>query len=745
MKSGSCIGSPSCRMAAGLVPFLLWLALPPLTTSAAIYFVDANHPGARDTNPGTETLPFKTISKATSLVNAGDTVFIKAGIYRETVTLSRSGTSTTATSRTGPVTITSPITIAAYPGHEGKVIISAAEPVIYWRKCSGPAQVAGNPNWQQIYVADVAALVQAHPESSFAVRQVFQHGKLLKRSRYPDTGWSYPTSMPDPMKTFVDNTLSQPKGYFAGAVCHIKTADWIVDAIPIASFSNAMITLMKSPRYAITTRYGYYLTSIVGEINAEGEWAYDPAEKRIYLWPQGGVPEGVEFSYRQYCLQSNIRTEWNVVRGLTMRYAYRYGLWLHRSHHTRIEDNTIEYPFFVGLNVWAGVGSTGDYNQIVHNTIKNSASYGLNVDIACSYTNVEGNYVYGSGTDTFAGDLMNGQGFGIYISGPHTRVYNNRVDRVGLAGLYLDGKTPSRDISYNYVTNSGLSLADAGALYTAGYSDMADKDHIHHNILANSIGCRSMDRNFDNGQAPTPSTHSGMMHGICIDERGNNRVIEDNTIINCRTHGILFHWAPSNVVQRNTLYGNGGAQVAFAGTNVPGQMLVNDILVDNILFATSFEQRTFQLGIDYDNVRFGQSDRNYFYHPDNTAHIFVERRPAYGGLLDERLTLAGWQALSGYDGHSKDFFSLEYREGITLAEPHRSRIIYNTTLDVKTIDLGADKYCDVEGRPVSGAVILQPFESRILISLAAPTPEPDQQTTDGSAVGDALLEWRPQP
>ncbi len=736
MKSGWCIGDPLCRALAVLALLLLWLSLASSPCSAATYFVDANHPNARDTNPGTEALPFKTISKATSLVNAGDTVFIKAGLYRETVTLSRSGTSTTATGRTGTVTITSPITIAAYPGHEGKVIISAAEPVIYWRKCTGPAQCAGNPNWQQIYVADVAALVQAHPDSNFAVRQVFQHGKLLKRSRYPDTGWSYPTSMPDPMKTFVDNTLSQPTGYFAGAVCHIKTADWIVDAIPITSFSNATITLAKSPRYAITIRYGYYLTSIVGEINAEGEWAYDPAQKRIYLWPQGDVPEGVEFSYREYCLCSNIRTAWNVVRGLTMRYAYRYGLWLHRSDHMRIEDNTIEYPFLVGLYVYAGVGSTGDYNQIVHNTIKNSASYGLSVDIACSYTNVEGNYVYGSGTDKWGGDLMNGQGFGIYVSGPYTRVHNNRVDRIGYVPIYLDGKTLSRDISYNYVTNGGLSLADGGGIYTGGYSDVPEMDHIHHNIFTDCIGCRSMDRNFDNGQAPTLNTHAGFMHGIYVDERGNNRLIEYNTIINCRSRGIFFHWAPSNVVQKNTLYGNGVAQMGFSGKNDVRTLLVNDTLVDNILFATNVTQKTLELAINYDNVRFGLSDRNYFYNPYTYQHIFLSRYPASGGVLEENLTLDGWRALSGYDVHSKDFSDLEFLAGINLASPRRSRVVYNPTLEVKTVDLGSDQYCDVEGRPISGAVMLQPFESKVLIALAEPSPEPDQQPIDASAVGD---------
>ncbi len=743
------------RVNAGSLPCRAWViltlvclsALRPAPAGAVTYYVDGGYPAARDTNPGTEALPFQTISKAMSLVNAGDTVFIKAGVYRETVTLSRSGTSTTAIGRTGPVAITSPIAIAAYPGHEGKVIISAAEPVTYWRRCTGPAQGAGNPNWTHLYWADVSALVQAHPDRSFAVRQVFQHGKLLKRSRYPDTGWSYLTNISDPKKSFTDDTLFQPNGYFTGAVCHIKTAVWEIDQIPIADFSRGSITLSQSPRYAMTTRFGYYITSIVAEINAEGEWAYDPVQKRIYLWPQGEVPEGVEFSYRDNCLESNNGTAWNVVRGLTMRYAYRCGIRLNRSHDMRIEDNTIEYAYFVGLYVYAGTGATGDYNQIIHNTIRYCADYGLSVDMACSYTNVEGNYVYAAGTDTFGGDLMNGPSWGIFVSGPYTRVYHNRIDRTGLGGMYVFGQTLSRDVSYNYITNSGLALADTGGIYTGGgFNDGAEKDHLHHNIIADTIGCRTMDRRYDVGGLPTPETYSGEGQGIYVDEESNNRVIEYNTVINCRSYGICFHWAPGNVVQHNTLYGNRENQVWFNGGNRDLQRLVDDVLLDNILFATAAQQHTLWVVMDYDSIRFGQSDRNYFYNPYKDSHVFVSWLDRATNIRTTRdLSLSSWQALSGYDRNSKEYSYLSELPLVRLVRPARSKIVYNASLDVNTIDLGPDLYCDVQGNGIRGKLTLQPFESKILLAAAAaPVSHQarDPVPADGGQVGMVpLLKW----
>jgi parallel beta-helix repeat protein len=719
MESRSRIGDPHGRVLAVLAPFLFGWAGLPSVCSAATYFVDANHPQARDSNPGTEALPFQTIGKATPLVKAGDTVFIKAGTYRETVTLSHSGTAFTRTSRTGPVLVASPITLAAYPGHEGKVIISAAEPVTNWRKCTGPGDCAGNANWQHIYVADVSALVRAHPDSWFAVRQVFQHGQLRKRSRYPDTGWSYPTSIPDPMKSFTDHTLSGPDGYFTGAVCHIKTAVWQIDQIPIADFSRGTITLSRSPRYAMTTRFGYYITSIVGAINAEGEWAYDPAQRSIYLWPQGDVPAGVEFSCRDYCLESSAGTAWNVVRGLTLRYAYRCGIRLNRSYHMQIEDNTIEYAFFTGLSVYTGGAYSGDYNQIVRNTIRHCADYGLSVDSTCSCTNVEGNYIYGAGTDTFGGDLMNGQSWGIVVSGAYTRVYNNRVDRTGYVGMYVYGPTLNRDVSYNYITHSGLALADTGGIYTGGgYTEGPEKDHIHHNIIADTIGCRTMDRQYDVGGLPTPETYSGEGEGIYVDEEDNNRIIEYNTVIHCRSRGIYLHWAPGNVVRHNTLYGNGESQVSFRGGNLDRQRLVDDVLLDNILFATAAEQYTLRVSTDYESIRFGQSDRNYFYHPYKDNHVFVSwlnRQTNIRTTLE--VTLDNWRVLSGYDPNSRDFSYLEQRPDLALARPQASRIVYNTTLSPLTVALDGQQYCDVEGNRVSGEVTLEPFASRILTAL----------------------------
>jgi uncharacterized protein DUF1565 len=59
---------------------------------AATYVVDQAAPGAADTNPGTEQMPFKTVQHAADAAKPGDTVFVMAGKYDERIKVKTGGT-----------------------------------------------------------------------------------------------------------------------------------------------------------------------------------------------------------------------------------------------------------------------------------------------------------------------------------------------------------------------------------------------------------------------------------------------------------------------------------------------------------------------------------------------------------------------------------------------------------------------------------------------------------------------------
>ena len=80
--------SPSSRLSL-LVPLLASLFALPSAAWATDYYVS---PSGNDANPGTAALPWRQISKAISVVAAGDTVYIADGTYNGALVITKTGT-----------------------------------------------------------------------------------------------------------------------------------------------------------------------------------------------------------------------------------------------------------------------------------------------------------------------------------------------------------------------------------------------------------------------------------------------------------------------------------------------------------------------------------------------------------------------------------------------------------------------------------------------------------------------------
>lgn len=90
-----------------LVVALSYISFVSATCLAATYYVDKNHTSAKDTNPGTQDLPWLTIKKAAQTMYPGDMTYIRNGTYNEQLVTMRSGNSTEGY-----------ITFSAYPGEK---------------------------------------------------------------------------------------------------------------------------------------------------------------------------------------------------------------------------------------------------------------------------------------------------------------------------------------------------------------------------------------------------------------------------------------------------------------------------------------------------------------------------------------------------------------------------------------------------------------------------------------------------
>jgi parallel beta-helix repeat protein len=90
--------------------------------AGAEYHVAQKNPAADDANPGTAEKPLKTINAALPKMKPGDALFVRAGVYREAVTLTNKSLSGTAGS---------PTRFVAWPGDE--VVVKGSDVVAGWQ------------------------------------------------------------------------------------------------------------------------------------------------------------------------------------------------------------------------------------------------------------------------------------------------------------------------------------------------------------------------------------------------------------------------------------------------------------------------------------------------------------------------------------------------------------------------------------------------------------------------------------
>ena len=365
------------------------------TTNAAIvaastnwYYVDAEHGNdsysGRWPDPRPDQLdgPFRTIQTAYAALEPGDGLYIKKGVYRETLIMDKTASELY------------PIVVQAFPGDEGEAIISGAREILDWQECESQAACSGNPNWQQIVYADV----------DFEVKQLFQANVPLRAARYPNQGWRYPTSVDasDPYTVLRDSHLQESDRSFVGSICHVKTSLWHIDQLLVQAYSRSegRIVLKSPTRYEISPLFGYYVTHVIAEINEPGEWAYDRARGRIYAWPVADMPRSFEGTAREYGINAEVTCSYHTVRDLVVRHAVE-GIFLYRTQHVTLEDNRVEYAYNSGI-----LGFEDSDSRIVNNTISHANHAGIQNLSASENALIEGNTVYATGATNFGDDIV---------------------------------------------------------------------------------------------------------------------------------------------------------------------------------------------------------------------------------------------------------------------------------------------------------------------------------------------------
>jgi len=700
----------------------LSLATASQAAPAAVTYYVSSSSGDDDNDGLSESSPFETVSKVNGLnLQPGDRVLFECGdVWRaDPLMITQSGAAG------------QPVTFGSYPaGCADRPVLSGAQPVSGWTLYNG-----------NIYVADLSAGANAG-KFGYGVNQLFRGEERLVLGRWPnlDAGdGGYSTIDSDPSENKIGD-LQLPAGNWAGAVAHIRGMRWYILNRSVTSSAGTTLTLgANTDCWGECTGWGYFLNNHLNTLDQEGEWHYHAATHRLYLYSESGAPAdgevegavilktGDDFNraWGGIVLGEDLQDPiaYVTVENLAVRRWFRHGITtptnLHptENYNVTLQNNLVSDVDGVGINlatwVWGATdgrpdGWRGGYNQVISgNLIERANSMGINSyarntifsdNIIRDIGLIENLGAAGMGCSTSAGGGVcteDGDGIRIKVdesadSGNNNTLRGNRLERIAYNGMDIFGY--SNAIEQNAIVQPCYAKGDCGGVRTFGSEslsntsvhDLVFSENIIMDVIGNTDGCRS---DFD----------ALFGFGLYIDHYSRNITVESNTIISATVHGILYQDS-TGVVTDNTLYNNGRAYPYAAA-----QVFVGDAPASvgahtgNILYSLDSDARTLSIsGL----AQLGSSDGNYFFSPYRADHI------AAGG--DK--SLAEWQAYSGKDGSSVEHWFTQ-----SPGEPPLSRIFYNDTSQPQTFGLGKILYADLDRNLVSGSLVLQPYQSRILI------------------------------
>lgn len=626
------------------------------------YFVA---PGGSDSADGTIDHPFATIQHFADLAYPGDTCYLRAGTYRETVTPARSGTAS------------APITFEAYPGETATV--SGADPVASgWQVHSGTIYKTTAMSWDlgkglnQVFVDDVAMIEARWPNTT----------DIMKPGLAAIDGGS---AMNGSTLTLNDADLTQATNYWVGAIVHgIWGTRYHAGTAQVTASANGTLTATMdcSNRGNPSTVGEYYLVGLLSELDSAGEFFYDSSTSTLYLWaPNNGSPTNVEAKARAtafncngrsyihlqnlHIFAANITTDEDsdhlLLDGLNVEYVSHYtlidegdmgegqkgtrdtGIILDGSYNT-LQNSTINYSAGNGVsligdnctvthctitkcnyvvtecaNVGCGLTPTKN-NVITYNTLHYAGRCNINHTAAENLTVAYNDMAY-TRQGWEAWDL--GATYCIATDGKGSTIAYNRIHDIRSIGIYLDNANWNFNIHHNLVWTISGTAKPIGLLM-----NMPSENHrVFNNTFVDSI----VQSGFSGGAAGTQVRNnicSEMSNIVASGGQASNNILTKTNSINplfVDTNNHDFR------LQANSPAVNAGIDVGFTQ-----DLLGNPIgdVPDIGAYESTSTSTTYTLNIAAANGSVTRSPDKEAYNPWETVTLQV--------LAGSGYTFTGW-------------------------------------------------------------------------------------------------------
>lgn len=504
--------------------------------SGDTYYVS---PTGRDiAGAGTIDNPFKTISYASKSLKPGDTCYIRAGVYRETVTPMNNGTAD------------KPITYAAYNNEE--VVISGCDLVTDWSRHEGNVYKA-SMDWDMDN--GEGNIVFVNNKLGFEGRWPNNQDQLLICSTYPVISSASVSSIDYSHAKTVISGINIP-------IVEAGTKLWVV-ADPAYNSVTGVLT-EPSTKTSITAKIRATSQPITGDIYAligslalvdvQGEWYKDKDQQLLYIYSETN-PNLIEVEAKKRDYGIDLSDRKNIVfDGIDLR-ATSIRTNDNTSYCTYkcgIVDTVARDMVEIGSPTAKGIEINGTYNTIMGCEIKNC--FGMAIKLNGSYNRVVNNYIHNT-------NLEGSNCRAVWIYGSNQLVSHNTITETGR--FTTGGSFTDSVISYNDLSKAEGLTKDGGILYLNDFD--YGMSEIHHNYFHDNLdpkGLTQMGLYFDTATCSLlvynniiwNIDHQADQAPLCAATHSDYCIYFNNTVINHQSQ--MGHYPITTAVLNGGTYIN---------------------------------------------------------------------------------------------------------------------------------------------------------------------------------------------
>ena len=501
------------------------------------YYVAPSSSGGSDSNAGTLAAPFETLQYAINQLSAGDILYIRAGTYRETITIDEDGTSGNL------------ITIENY-NNEVVTIDGTVDVTGTWStygSVSGAYQLSSySADITQLFVDDEPMVNARWPNAQFYDDSIFSHST-----------WAQGDEGDNDNPNSIEGSLQIDEDVFDPGSLDLNNS---IGVLNIGSFKTETVKITGHTQNAgaddvITYGYTggtdadysttykdkhhyYFFEGKLGFLDTNNEWFHDKTNDILYLFPDDGLnPSTTGRTIK--AKTTDYRVTFSGANYITFKGINFFAttIDIQNSDYLSIEECNFYFPSASKrmLGLINGLGSTNVTslnNNSDNNTIKKCLfenAEGEALVIKGDSNTIENNYFHH--IDWSASDL-NGLMVTMYCTGASNIFTKNTIHTTGASATVLPGTAST--FSYNEVTNTGLLQSD-GAVFQ-GTKNYVEGSNVHHNFIYDTEKY-AFRYDAPGGDAAVAGSYGRMHHNVADNTnglmiKGNNQIIAHNTVMN---------------------------------------------------------------------------------------------------------------------------------------------------------------------------------------------------------------------